>query len=41
MGFHIGVNGCSMKTEENVEVCKAIPIDRLLLETGKIGRAHV
>lgn len=33
MGFDIGVNGCSMKTQENIEVVKNIPLDRLQLET--------
>jgi len=33
MGFHVGVNGCSMKTEENLEVVRAIPLARLQLET--------
>ena len=35
MGFYIGVNGCSMKTEQNLETLKTIRLDRLLLETGK------
>ncbi|KAL1408307.1 hypothetical protein Q8F55_005113 [Vanrija albida] len=33
MGFYIGVNGCSMKTQENVDNVKVIPLDRILLET--------
>jgi TatD DNase family protein len=35
MGFHIGVNGCSMKTEQNLDAVRNIRLDRLLLETGK------
>ncbi|KAH7930563.1 Mg-dependent DNase [Leucogyrophana mollusca] len=33
MGFHISINGCSMKTEQNLMAVKAIRPEKLLLET--------
>lgn len=33
LGFHIGLNGCSLKTAENLEVVKALPNDKIMIET--------
>ncbi|KAL3903534.1 MAG: hypothetical protein SGILL_010409 [Bacillariaceae sp.] len=33
LGFYIGLNGCSLKTKENLEVVKELPLSSILLET--------
>ena len=33
MNLFIGVNGCSLKTPENLELLKHIPLDKMMLET--------
>ena len=35
LGLFIGINGCSLKTEEQLEIVRKIPISHILIETGR------
>lgn len=38
LGYFIGLNGCSMKTQANLDVIKQLPIENVLVETGEVVR---
>lgn len=40
LGLDLGVNGCSLKTDENLEVVKAMPLDRIQIETDGPWVSH-
>jgi TatD DNase family protein len=44
LGLYIGLNGCSLRTDENLIVVKELPLDKILLETDcpycEVKRTH-